>query len=80
MFRKPVFWIVFTLVSLGCAIFAFKYFAKAFPIVTLDLQMDRNAALESARSLAERYNWGPEGFAALMRGIRPVAEAVGRVL
>jgi membrane protease YdiL (CAAX protease family) len=62
MFRKPVFWIVFGLISFGCVIFTFRYFAKAFPIVTLDLQMDRKAALESARSLAEKYNWGPEKF------------------
>ena len=62
MFRKPVFWIALSLISIGSIIFAFKYFSQAFPIVTLDLRMDRQGALQSAQELAGKYNWGPEGF------------------
>ncbi|MDP8240226.1 MAG: CPBP family glutamic-type intramembrane protease [Candidatus Hatepunaea meridiana] len=62
MTKKPVFWIVFSLIFIGCSIFAFKYFPQAFPMVTLDLTMDREMALKSARELAKAYNWGPEGF------------------
>jgi len=62
MFRKPVFWIVFGLVFVGCVIFTFKYFSRAFPLVTLDLRMDRETAFDSARDLAEKYDWAVEGF------------------
>jgi len=62
MFRKPVFWILFSLVFLGCVVFSYKYFATAFPIVELDLRIDRKTALESARDLAEKFNWGKEDF------------------
>lgn len=62
MFKKPILWIVFVLFSIGCAIFAFNYFSSAYPIVTIDLKMDRETALESARDLAQKNNWGPRGF------------------
>lgn len=63
MSRKPVFWIAFAVLSLLCAAFSFRYFSRAFPIVTLDLRMDRAAALDHARQLASEHGWRPEGFA-----------------
>jgi len=62
MFRKPVFWIVFAAVAAACSFFSFKMFPQAFPIVNLDLRMDRETALSEARSLAEDHAWGPEGY------------------
>ncbi|MDZ7292926.1 MAG: CPBP family intramembrane metalloprotease [candidate division KSB1 bacterium] len=62
MFRKPLFWLALTLLSIGAVLFAFKYFPEAFPIVTLDLQMDRQNALIAAQQLAQKYNWQPVGF------------------
>lgn len=62
MFRKPAFWIVFVLVASACAVFAYNYFPRAFPIVTVELTMDRVGALEKANELAERFEWGPEEF------------------
>lgn len=62
MFRKPVFWIIFTLFTICCSIFALKFFSKAFPIANLDLQMDRQQALGSARELIEKSQLVPEGF------------------
>ncbi|MGH7598130.1 MAG: CPBP family intramembrane glutamic endopeptidase [bacterium] len=62
MFRKPIFWLVLSLVSIGAMIFAYRFFPEAFPIVSLDLQMDRQNALDAARRLAAQYNWKPEGF------------------
>ena len=62
MFRKPVFWILFGLVFVGCVVFTFKYFSAAFPIVTLDLRMDRKSAFDSARDLAEKYDWAVEDY------------------
>ena len=61
MSRKPIFWIL-TLVSLVGVVFTLRYFSEAFPIVTLNLKMDRATAMASARNLAARFQWGPEGF------------------
>ncbi|KPJ53166.1 hypothetical protein AMJ39_05635 [candidate division TA06 bacterium DG_24] len=62
MFRKPVVWVVFVLLAIGSVIFAVRYFAVAYPIVTLDLDMNREMALESSGELARQHGWGPEGF------------------
>jgi hypothetical protein len=62
MFRKPVFWIVFVVVTALCAWYAGVNFPRAFPLVTLDLDMDREAALGAAQELAESRGWGPEGY------------------
>lgn len=62
MFRKPVFWIVFSLLFAASVMYTVRYFSQAFPIVTLDLRMDREQALGAAKDLATRHGWGPEGF------------------
>ena len=62
MTRKPIFWVLFVLVSGASGLFAWRYFAEAFPIVSVHLKMDREAALVAARALAEEHHWGPEGF------------------
>jgi hypothetical protein len=49
-------------VSLGAILYAYRFFPEAFPIVAIDLQMDRNQALASARQLAEKHQWKPEEF------------------
>ena len=61
MTKRPAFWIAFALLSLISAVFAVFNFSKAFPIVSLDLRMDRAAALRSARTLAAENHWGPAG-------------------
>jgi hypothetical protein len=60
LFRKPWFWAVFILVSVLCTAWATRHFAEAFPLVTLDVTMDRGAALEAADQLATERGWGPE--------------------
>src|SRR5215475_10494961 len=62
MLRRPVFWIVFAAFSLAAAIFTFKNFSTAFPLVSIDLKMDRKDALREARLLALKYGWPPSGF------------------
>ena len=66
MTRKPWFWIAFVLISAAAGWFAVHSFSQAFPIVTLDLEMDRETALDRALALAEENGWGPapgsEGF------------------
>jgi len=60
MFRKPWFWAVFVLVSVLCTAWAVMNFGQAFPLVTLDVTMDRSAALATAEKLAVERGWGPE--------------------
>jgi len=62
MFRKPLFWIVFAAASLGSIYFAARYFSGAFPIVTLDLQMNRDQALTSSAALASKFQLSPAGY------------------
>jgi hypothetical protein len=62
MLRRPVFWIAFAAISLAAAIFTFKNFSTAFPLVSIDLKMDRTDALRNARSLAQKNQWPTMGF------------------
>ena len=62
MFRKPLFWIVLAVLSAGATLFAVRFFSSAFPIVSLDLQLDRETALRKARELDARFHFGPDGF------------------
>ena len=57
--NRPLFWIVLVLLSLGSLAGAYRYFGEAFPLIRLDLQMDRATALQRAGELAGRYQWGP---------------------
>jgi len=61
MTRKPLFWILFVIVSAAALAFAIPNFSKSFSVISLDLRMDRPAALASARDLARRYHLGPDG-------------------
>ncbi len=59
-FRHPLFWTVFIALSLSASLFAYYYFAKAFPIVDIALTMNRSQALEKAREIAQKYQLGPQ--------------------
>ena len=62
MTRKSLFWVLLTAASLLAAWVSFRHFPQAFPLVNLEISMDRASALEKAGVLAERFGWGPEGF------------------
>ncbi len=62
MLRKPLFWVALVAVSLGGAAFAARYFPAAYPIVSLDLRMDRAEALSRAHEIAARLHLPPEGY------------------
>ncbi|MEE8434199.1 MAG: hypothetical protein V3S64_05365 [bacterium] len=62
-----MFWTLFGAVSIASTIFVYVYFAKAFPLVDLDLRMDRSQALQAARRLAKVHGWGPEDFRQTVR-------------
>lgn len=59
---RPSFWIMLSLIFVTGVAFSFKYFSKAFSIVNVNITIDRQEALRKAQSLAEKSNWGPEGF------------------
>ena len=60
--RSPLFWVLLAVLALGAVVFSVRNFAQAFPVVNLELAMDREGALAAARELAERRDWGPAGF------------------
>jgi hypothetical protein len=60
--RRPAFWIVLALLSLGAVFAAVHYFPQAFSILALDITMDRAQALEAAQRIAARDGLGPQGF------------------
>src|SRR6266446_526093 len=62
MLRKPAFWILFFLVSAAAAVFTITNFSTAFPLISVDVRMNRDGALTTARSLAEERSWPPGGF------------------
>src|SRR5215831_8196221 len=62
MFRKPAFWLVFGLISALAALYALRNFSVAFPLVSVDIRMDRSRALDTARTMAARYGWPPARF------------------
>ena len=60
--KRPAFWIGLAMLSLASAAVAVHYFPKAFSIVSLDITMDRERALEEARAITARDGLGPAGF------------------
>lgn len=61
MINKPYFWFIFTILFIGCVYFSIVFFPSAYPLVNLNLQMNRQAALKRAQELAQQNQWGPAG-------------------
>jgi len=60
--QRPVLWTGLFMLSIGAAFFCLRYFPDAFPILNLDLRMDRPASLAAARQLAERQPFAPTNY------------------
>lgn len=60
VYSRPL-WLGATLLSLFCYAFAFHFFPKAFPIIHLDITMDREQAVKKANTIAQAHHYGPEG-------------------
>jgi len=60
--KRPPFWIVLALVSIGATFIGIHYFPQAFSIVALDITMDRDRALDAARTVMARDRLGPSGY------------------
>jgi len=59
MTRRPAFWITLALLGLGGAILSYQLFPVAFPLLSVDIQMDRQEAMSEASALADRFDWDP---------------------
>ena len=62
MTRKPLFWIIFVLLSAAGVFFTLYFFPKAFPLVNLNITINRQQALAEANRLAQQQDWGPADF------------------
>ena len=60
--NRPAFWILLTLVSLGAVGVGVRYFPQAFPIVALDITMNRDQALADARAIMTGDHRGPADY------------------
>lgn len=60
--KTPLFWIIFLFIFVTGIWFSLHFFSKAFPIIDLDITMDRRTALEAAQDIAQKYHWGPQDF------------------
>ena len=58
--RRPLFWALFAALGVGGAATALQLFTVALPNVSLAIEMDREAAIAGADSLALRNGWGPD--------------------
>ncbi|RPJ80602.1 MAG: hypothetical protein EHM13_11785, partial [Acidobacteria bacterium] len=78
MLRKPLFWIAFVALAAASLWFGARNFPRAFPIVSLEITMDRATALARAREIDQRYGLGPANYrqAASFRGDQNVQNFV----
>lgn len=60
-FREPR-WILFIVLCLAGAFYSWYFFADAFPIVDINIAMDRKSALQTANKLAKKHDLGPDDF------------------
>ncbi len=62
--KKIIFWSLFVIISILTVLFSLKYFDKAYPIISLDLETDRHQVINRAITLAENLNWDIENYQA----------------
>lgn len=57
MTRRPAFWVFLGVLGVAGFFAALRLFPLAFPLISLDITMDRDAALSGSAILSERYGW-----------------------
>ncbi len=60
LFKTPYFWILFIATSFGSLFVAYHYFPQAFPIIHLDLTMNRSQAITQAKEITSQLELGPQ--------------------
>ena len=78
MFKKPAFWISFTLITIGLGLISLKLFPLANPIVDIHITMDRSQALSRADSMVQLIDidLGKFNKTAMFRGDQQVQNFV----
>ena len=59
LYASKTAWLLFIIGSIACSIASYHYFPKAFPIIHLDITMNRSDAIKQALELAQRFSLGP---------------------
>lgn len=62
MFKKPIFWIVFTIIVVVATVFCLQNFDELMGFISLDITMDRNEALASAKKDMAEWELGPDDY------------------
>src|SRR5947208_13283551 len=62
MTKKPALWIGLAVLAVASAAFSWRYFTRAFPLLSLDIRMDRQDALAGGRALATTEQLGPPEY------------------
>ncbi len=62
IFYRPVSWILFLLIAAAGVYYISNNFEKANPLVSVNIEMDRQTALDEAARLAEEFNIGPKDY------------------
>jgi hypothetical protein len=62
MTKKPALWVLLGVLALASAAFSWRYFTRSFPLLSIDISMDRQAALARARMLASERSLGPADY------------------
>ncbi len=56
---KIITWLFFIMGSIACSIASYHYFPKAFPIIHLDITMNRSNAVKKALKISKQFFLGP---------------------
>ena len=64
--RTTGFWSIFLIASLASAIVGGKYLFKVLPMMSIDLQMSRDQALEKTNHLKLQYYQAPHFYKLLL--------------
>ena len=57
MTRRPIFWMLFTALGIAGVVTAVQLFSTAFPSISVDITMDRGAAMDSAAVPPTSTGW-----------------------
>lgn len=60
MVRTKGFWSVMVVASVASALIGGRYLFKVLPMMSIDVEMNREQALEKTTSLAKEYQWAPQ--------------------
>lgn len=60
--RTTGFWSIFAVVSVVSAFLGAKYFFKVTPMMSINLEMNRDQALEKTAQLSQSHNWQPTNY------------------